>query len=163
MLTTVPSAPQAFQNGSQWASCQRYVVSELAGDLKLGFLANRWTATTFAVVTAAGLAFATGANGQGAIKLWPLFGTTNQLTAGLSLLVLTLFLVSLKRRIWVTVVPMAFLLVMTTWAMVLNLITYWTESQALLLGVGGAIFVLELWLMFEGMLVVRRVLAGRTS
>jgi carbon starvation protein len=57
---------------------------------------------------------------------------------------------------------MVFLLVMTTWAMVVNLISYWTDSQVLLLAVGGAIFVLELWLLLEGVLVVRRVLAGRS-
>ena len=37
---------------------QRYVVAELAADLRLTFLTNRWTATTFVVLTAAGLAFA---------------------------------------------------------------------------------------------------------
>jgi len=141
---------------------QRYIVGELGAQYRLPVLQNRWVATFFAVTTCALLALGID-RGAGGMRLWPLFGTTNQLTAGLSLLVLTLFLASLKRRVWVTVIPMAFLLVMTTWAMVLNLITYWTESQALLLGVGGAIFVLELWLMFEGMLVVRRVLAERTS
>ncbi|MHC4752851.1 MAG: carbon starvation CstA family protein, partial [Planctomycetota bacterium] len=66
---------------------QRYVVSELATDLRIRFLANRWIATTFVVLTAAGLAFATGADGKGAMKLWPLFGTANQLLAALALLV----------------------------------------------------------------------------
>jgi carbon starvation protein len=119
-------------------------------------------ATLIAVVSCALLALGID-RGAGGMRLWPLFGTTNQLTAGLSLLVITLFLASLKRRIWVTAVPMAFVLVMTTWAMVLNLIRYWTESQVLLLGVGGAIFVLELWLVFEGIGVVRRELTGGSA
>jgi hypothetical protein len=51
---------------------------------------------------------------------------------------------------------MAFLLFMTTWAMVGNLIRYYTESQVLLLGVGGVVFVLELWLAFEAVLVFRK-------
>jgi carbon starvation protein len=95
------------------------------------------------------------------MRLWPLFGTTNQLTAGLSLLVVTLFLLKLRRPVWVTVVPMVFLLFMTTWAMVLNLIRYFTESHMLLLAVGGVIFVLELWLMFEAAAALRGVIAGR--
>ena len=37
---------------------QRYVVSELAEDLRIPYLANRWAATSFAVLTAAALAFA---------------------------------------------------------------------------------------------------------
>jgi carbon starvation protein len=141
---------------------QRYIVGELGAQYRVPWLQNRWVATFFAVTTCGLLALGID-RGAGGMRLWPLFGTTNQLTAGLSLLVVTLFLARLKRPIWVTVIPMAFLLVMTTWAMVLNLISYWTESQVLLLAVGGAIFVLELWLMFEGMLVVRRVLAKRSS
>lgn len=134
---------------------QRYIVGELGAQYRVPLAQNRWVATLIAVVSCALLALGID-RGAGGMRLWPLFGTTNQLTAGLSLLVITLFLASLKRRIWVTAVPMAFVLVMTTWAMVLNLIRYWTESQVLLLGVGGAIFVLELWLVFEGIVVVRR-------
>jgi carbon starvation protein len=134
---------------------QRYIVGELGAQYRVPLAQNRWVATLIAVVSCALLALGID-RGAGGMRLWPLFGTTNQLTAGLSLLVITLFLASLKRRIWVTAVPMAFVLVMTTWAMVLNLIRYWTESQVLLLAVGGAIFVLELWLVFEGIVVVRR-------
>ena len=79
------------------------------------------------------------------MRLWPLFGTTNQLTAALSLLVITLFLIRLGRSVWISVIPMVFLFFMTTWAMVLNLLKYWSESHAVLLVVGGAVFVLELW------------------
>jgi carbon starvation protein len=85
---------------------QRYVVSELANDLRIPYLGNRWVATTFAVLTAAGLAFATGADGKGAMILWPLFGSANQLLASLALLVITLYL---KRkgglRFLITAVP----------------------------------------------------------
>jgi len=139
---------------------QRYIVEELGAQYRVSFVRNRWIATVLAVVSTGMLALGID-RGAGGMRLWPLFGTTNQLTAGLSLLVLTLFLLSLKRRVWVTVIPMAFVLIMTTWAMVLNLLRYWTESQVLLLGVGGAIFVLELWLVFEAIVAVRRSLRRR--
>ncbi len=71
---------------------QRYIISELAADIKLKPLINRWTATTIAVVTGAALAFSSGANGRGALTLWPLFGTANQLLAALALLVVTMYL-----------------------------------------------------------------------
>jgi hypothetical protein len=50
---------------------------------------------------------------------------------------------------------------MTTWAMIDNMVRYWTDSQALLLAVGGAIFVLELWLIFEAVMAFRNALQER--
>ncbi len=75
----------------------------------------------FALVSAAILAFATGASGQGALTLWPLFGAVNQLLAALALLVITLYL---KRKgglkYLVTALPCLFMLVMTLWAVIVN-------------------------------------------
>jgi carbon starvation protein len=139
---------------------QRYIVAELATEYRMPRLGNRWIATSIAVVGCAILALGID-RGAGGMRLWPLFGTTNQLTGALSLLVVTMFLLYLKRRVWVTVVPMAFLFVMTTWAMIVNLLRYWTDSQPVLLAVGGAIFVLELWLIFEALAALRGVLGGR--
>ncbi len=138
---------------------QRYIISELGAQYGVKAAQNRWLATFIAVASCAVLALGID-RGAGGMRLWPLFGTTNQLTGALSLLVVTLFLLNLKRKIWVTAIPMIFLLFMTTWAMVLNLIRYYTDSQAVLLAVGGAIFVLELWLIFEAAGAVRRALSG---
>ncbi|MFQ5746525.1 MAG: carbon starvation protein A [Gemmatimonadota bacterium] len=134
---------------------QRYIIAELGAEYRFRSVQNRWVATFIAVASCAFLALGID-RGAGGMRLWPLFGTTNQLTAGLSLLVVTLFLLRLRRRIWVTVLPMAFLLVMTTWAMVLNLVRYISDDQLLLTLVGGAIFVLELWLLFEAAAALRR-------
>jgi len=129
---------------------QRYVISELATDLRIPFLANRWTATTFAVLTAAGLAFATGADGKGAMKLWPLFGTSNQLLAALALLVVTLYL---KRKggfkFIVTAVPCLIMLVITNWAMVKNETIFLADKNWLLVTIGTGIFALALWVTVE--------------
>ncbi|MCL7974181.1 MAG: carbon starvation protein A [marine benthic group bacterium] len=139
---------------------QRYIIAELGVEYRLKLIQNRWVATFIAVASCALLALGLD-RGAGGMRLWPLFGTTNQLLAGLSLLVLSLFLFKLGRRVWVTAIPMAFLLVMTTWAMVLNLVRFATSDQVLLATVGGAIFVLELWLLFEGAAAVRRLMVGR--
>ncbi len=136
---------------------QRYIITELASVYGIKAMSNRWVATLVAVTSCAALALGLD-RGAGGMRLWPLFGTTNQLTAALSLLVITLFLVRLGRSVWITVIPMMFLFFMTTWAMVLNLLRYWSESQALLLAVGGAVFVLELWLIFEAAVALRVLL-----
>ena len=138
---------------------QRYIISELGAQYNIKLAQNRWFATLFAVVSCAVLALGID-RGAGGMRLWPLFGTTNQLTGAMTLLVITLFLLSLKRKVWVTIVPLMFLLVMTTWAMVLNLIDYWTNETWLLLGVGGLIFILVLWLAFEALAALRVALAS---
>jgi len=129
---------------------QRYVISELANDLRIPFLANRWVAASFAVLTAAGLAFATGADGTGAMKLWPLFGSANQLLAALALLLVTLYL---KRKgglkFIVTAVPCLIMLVITSWAMVKNEIDFINKANWLLVIIGGGIFALALWMTIE--------------
>ena len=132
---------------------QRYVVSELATELRIPFLANRWAATSFAVLTAAALAFATGADGTGAMKLWPLFGTSNQLLAALALLVVTFYL---KRKgglkYVLTAVPCLIMLVITNWAMVRNEMFFLAEGNWLLVIVGGGIFALALWMTVEAVI-----------
>jgi len=108
---------------------QRYVVGELAGTVGLPKLGNRWVATAIAVVSAAALAFATGASGTGAMTLWPMFGAVNQLLAGLALLVVSLYL--RRRGGWaflLTLGPCLFMLVMTIWAMVVNEIGFITAE-----------------------------------
>jgi carbon starvation protein len=137
---------------------QRYVVSELANDLRIPFLANRWIATTFVVLTAAGLAFATGADGTGAMKLWPLFGTANQLLAALALLVVTLYLKSKGGKKFLVVgLPCLIMLLITNWAMVKNEIIFLTSEKYagqrwLLSIIGAGIFVLALWMTIEALI-----------
>jgi carbon starvation protein len=132
---------------------QRYVVSELATDLRIPFLANRWTATSFAVLTAAGLAFAAGADGKGAMKLWPLFGTANQLLAALALLVVTFYLKHKGGlKFVVTAAPCVVMLVITNWAMVRNEMLFLREKNWLLVIVGGGIFALALWMTVEAVI-----------
>jgi carbon starvation protein len=56
---------------------QRYIVTELFVGLKINIFKNRFVATGFAVLSAALLAFITGADGKGALSMWPLFGAVN--------------------------------------------------------------------------------------
>ena len=137
---------------------QRYVISELASDLKIPHMSNRWAATSLAVLTAAGLAFATGANGTGAMKLWPLFGAANQLLATLALLLVTLYLRHKGgMKFLFTGIPCLIMVLITNWAMVENEIRFFSDKNWLLVTIGGVIFVLSLWMFFEAVIAFFKV------
>jgi len=126
---------------------QRYTVAELAKGFGLDFLGNRYLAGIIAVGTALLLAVAKG--GKGGLALWPLFGTSNQLLAGLALLVITLYLFKQGKPIKYTLFPMIFIMLMTIGAMLLNLKNYISAGNWLLTVAGSAILFLALWLIYE--------------
>jgi carbon starvation protein len=132
---------------------QRYVIAELFGSLNLKALTNRYTATAVAVISALILAFATGASGTGALKLWPLFGATNQTLAALALIIITLYL---KRRgglKWmVSGIPAIFMAVMTIWALILNQVKFGAAGNTLLTVINICILLLALWIAIEGVI-----------
>jgi len=133
---------------------QRYIVTELAADYKIAPLQRRHPATALAVLAAAALAFAQG-GGKGALILWPLFGTSNQLLAGLVLLVASVYLVKKAAKSWPTVVPMIFMMITSSWAMVVNLSSFFDSGQWHLFVVGLMILLLEVWMIFEAILCIR--------
>ena len=133
---------------------QRYVIVELSNAYNVKLLSKRQVATAFAVITAGFLAFYDG-TGKGAMKLWPLFGTVNQLLAGLALLVITIYLARRKINIAYTAIPMVFMIAMTGWAMVLNLRDFYNTSNWLLFTIGLAVFALEIWMIIESVIVLQ--------
>jgi carbon starvation protein len=145
---------------------QRYVVQELAAALHVKPLTNKYAATLFAVVLAMMLAMMRGPAsaggepgrfGYGGLYLWPLFGATNQLLAGLAFLVTALYLWRRNKPIWFLVPPMILMVIMPTWALLwqmFNVETGWLNTRNyLLLGVGAVTLVLQIWMVIEAVLV----------
>jgi carbon starvation protein len=135
---------------------QRYVVAELGTAFGAPAVAKKHPATMIAVVTALILAFYNG-TGLGALKLWPLFGATNQLLAGLSLLVITIYLARKKVSLVYTMIPMIFMIFMTGWAMIINLTNYYSSQDWLLFFIGLATILLEIWMIIESAIVFKSV------
>lgn len=144
-LTTLDSATRLL----------RFNVEEMGHALKLRFLTNRYVASALAV---AGIAFF--ALVPAGKTLWTLFGTTNQLLAGLTLLCVSIFLYKLRRPVVYTMVPMAAMLLVSIWAMVLSLIQFWNEGKLSLAVVSVVVLAMSAWLIVEAVLSFLR---GRDS
>jgi carbon starvation protein len=137
---------------------QRYVISELAADLRFKPLTYRHPATLVAVGTAALLVFMPMGGSNVGMALWPIFGAANQMLAGLALLVITVYLLKRGKGAIYALVPMLFVVVITTWAMIMNIVTYVKTRNYTLTVVGLLILVLEIWMIIEA---VRAFVAGR--
>ena len=130
---------------------QRYVIAELFRDIKLDFLTGKYIATFIAVGTALILAFATGAGGKGALKLWPLFGAVNQTLAALVLIIIAVYLKSKGGLKWlISGFPAVFMAVMTIWALIMNQGKFGTQHNLLLQVVNGVILIIAIWIAIEG-------------
>ncbi|PXF61440.1 MAG: carbon starvation protein A [Candidatus Methanogaster sp.] len=127
---------------------QRYVIGEIGSNYNITILRNRYVGGAIAILTALVLALAKDA-GKGGMILWPVFGTTNQLLAALALLMITMYLMQTKKPVIYTLIPMIFMMITAMAAMVLNIQTYYNAGNWMLTGIGIAIFVLALWLLFE--------------
>jgi len=130
---------------------QRYVIGELGSSINLPALSNRWVGTAVAVVTALILAFATGADGKGALKLWPLFGAVNQTLAALALIIITLYLKARGGLKWMVAgLPAIFMSVMTIWAVILNQVKFGAAHNPLLQVINIVILFIAVWIVVEG-------------
>ena len=145
------------------ARIQRLVISELAEAYGVRTLTNRYIAGALGIGAALLLAVTQG-GGDGGLALWPLFGTTNQLVAGVTLLIISVWLQRRGKSPVFTLVPMLFVAFATVWAMTGNVIGYFEnfEEQWLLAISGATVLALDVWIMLEGlhMLAKERESAG---
>lgn len=137
---------------------QRYVISELSESVGFKPGTNKYFATGLGVGVAMLIAiFAGDSPGTGGLILWPLFGATNQLLAGLALMVAVFYLARRNRGVAVLAVPMFAMLLMPAWAMTFDLIqNWWPARDWVLVGFGLVILALQTWMVVEGVLLWRR-------
>jgi carbon starvation protein len=157
-LTTLDSATRLL----------RFNIEEIGNSLNVKPLSNRFLASAIAVVAIAFFALmkvetvdpATGVlvKKSAGLILWSLFGTTNQILAGIVLLSVTIYLLKSGKPIVYTVVPMILMLSMTLWAMLLNLEDFWGKKNWPLLIVGTIVLFMILWFIVEAIVVFRNSL-----
>ena len=139
----------------------RFNIEAIFRSVRLGWLANRYVASAVAVATIAFFGLVDAGK-----TLWTLFGTTNQLLAGLTLLVISVFLYKLSRPVLFTLLPMVLMLSLSVWALVESMIGFWDNPKLSefnkwsLTGVASVVLAMSLWLLIEGLLSFARGRGG---
>ncbi len=136
---------------------QRYIIQEWGEIYNLNILKNGVVATLVAVGTCLLLSFgAGGASGSGGMIIWPLFGSTNQILASLTLLVISVMLIKMNRPAIYTLIPMTFVLVMAFFAGVIKLQEYWAAENYLLVFLDAVVLVVSVLVMLEAWSVIAK-------
>jgi carbon starvation protein len=134
----------------------RYIFEEFfkmkgAGGRYLATLATLLLPTIFLMIT---LKDANGNPLPAWKAIWPVFGATNQLLAGLALLVVSVWLKRIGKNMLFVALPMLFMLGMTLWALVLLITKYQLSTVGV---IALALLVMALLLVVEGITVFRKL------
>ena len=136
---------------------QRYIIQEWGDIYQLPILKNNILATLIAVGCCLALAFgAGGASGSGGLTIWPLFGSTNQILASLTLLVISVMLIKLGRPARYTLIPMVFVLVTSAWSAVIKLIEWYQLGNWLLVFIDVVVLVTSILVTLEAISVISK-------
>ncbi|CAH9049468.1 Peptide transporter CstA [Pseudoalteromonas holothuriae] len=136
---------------------QRYIIQEWGDIYQLSLLKNSIVATLIAIGCCLLLAFgAGGASGSGGMIIWPLFGSTNQILASLTLLVISVYLIKLGRSAKYTLIPMSFVLLMAFFAGVIKLQEYYQQGNWLLVVLDLIVLVVSVLVMLEAWSVITK-------
>src|SRR5690606_5553401 len=111
---------------------QRFVVQE-AAELA-GFKVGTFLGTGVALAVCMALAFGAGSDGSGGMVIWRLLAAASQRLAALTLAVVSVILTRKGRNPGFTLVPLAFLLVMSVYALIVQLGTCKAQENWLLFG-----------------------------
>jgi len=141
----------------------RFNIEEIGHTLGVKALGNRYLATALAVGAIGFFAFFEVDGKPAGLFLWTLFGTTNQILAGLTLLTVTIYLYRKKKPILYTLLPMLLVLSTTIAGMLMGVFDAVGKGQWTVAIVGGSILLLALWVLAEALLVVRNVRSEQRS
>jgi len=141
----------------------RYILQELIG-LKTRIGAVLATFITLALPMAVLMI----TKEKGYLIAWPIFGTSNQLLASLTLLALSVYLVRTKKNPLFAVLPMIFMMVFTIWSLIQQIMPLALLARPLAFGakaqpdvvIGGVVgiilLILSMWLIVESVRVLTR-------
>ncbi len=154
----------------------RYNVEAIGSTFRIRPLKNRYLSSLVGTAAIGYFALMKIGGVPAGLTLWQLFGTTNQLLAGLGLLAVSVYLFEFRKNPIKTInlklpfgiqfafgiathlffsIPMVFMLTVTLAAMLIKLGEFWRAGSWPLIITGASILVLTLWLMAEAAVLVR--------
>ena len=139
---------------------QRLIITEIGYAIQFPILQNRYIATMCAILPAITISMwsipdpVTGSLKQTAWILWPIFGASNQMLAALTLMILTIYFWRKKRPILPLFVPMIIIIGITITSLLIKIKTFYLQKNIILLFIGFLMFLLIIWMLYEGILSV---------
>jgi len=135
---------------------QRYIIGEVGESLKIKTFGNRYFSSAIAVGSAFILMFSS-EGGKGGLAIWPLFGATNQMLAGLTLILITTYLYKNGKSTLAFLIPTIFVLVITTGGLGLNIQQFLFEKENIFLGIVAVVLLLaQIWIIFEAAILFKK-------
>ena len=129
----------------------RYCFEELTAE-SMPSLSNRYMGTLVTVVAGGALAL----TGQWA-PIWPIFGSANQLLAGLTLMGVTAYLAHLGKNFKITYYPMAFMMIVTIAALINLVFTNFGKKNYTLGTLSVLLLVLASFVVYNGFLALGEI------
>jgi carbon starvation protein len=125
----------------------RYIAQEIFKGM------DRYTATSIIIVASGWLALS--GSWQ---KIWPIFGSANQLIAALTLLVLSSWFLLQKKHVRFTLIPAIFMLVTTLVSLSMQLLTYIKSRDIFLASVDVILMALAFAMVTDVYLCVKKII-----
>ena len=134
----------------------RFVVQEIGDAVRVRI--TKVPATLIVLVVGLGLTFSQGLSGEGGLRIWPLFGTTDQLMASLSLSIIAVILIRKRRNPLPALVPLVLVFAMSFWAALEQVADFTDPANPdwLLFALDVVIIVASVWVAIEAVLAMRR-------
>lgn len=133
---------------------QRYIIHEVGESFGVPVLKNRYLGSFLAVLTAFILMMTKG-GGKGGLFIWPLFGSTNQMLAGLTLLMVSIFLLKMGKKTLNYLIPATIIVFITGISLMMNLKIYWSKGQWMLFIIGVILFLCQIWVFISTLTIFK--------
>ncbi len=133
---------------------QRYLLAEMGELAGVKVLKQPMLGSLLAFISALALVFSDGFDSlSGAFRLWPVFGTSNQLVAALTLILVLTYLQRQKQSAWWILIPTFFISAITIFAGINSCMKFFTEKNYLLSLISLGIFLLQILVIVEALKV----------